>query len=399
MLAEKTRAIIKATVPVLEQQGTVITRTFYKNMLTEHTELLNIFNGTNQKVGAQPNALAVTVLAAAKNIDDLSVLMNHVKQIGHKHRALQIKPEHYPIVGEYLLKAIKEVLGDDATPDIINAWGEAYQAIADIFITVEKKMYEEALWPGWKPFEVTAKEYVASDIVEFTVKPKSDSGIELESLPITPGQYITVNTHPIRQENQYDALRHYSLCSASTDSGLRFAVKMEAARDNFPAGLVSEYLHKDAKVGDEIKLSAPAGDFAINKDLISQNEIPLLLLSSGVGVTPLLAMLEEQVKYNRNRPIYWIQSSYDEKTQAFKEHVDDLLAKCSNVEKIIVHTDTEPLIDAAFLKERSPAHADVYTCGSLAFMQSMIGFLKELKYHDDMIHYEPFGPKMSTVQV
>ena len=54
-------------------------------MLTEHTELLNIFNRTNQKVGAQPNALATTVLAAAKNIDDLSVLMDHVKQIGHKH--------------------------------------------------------------------------------------------------------------------------------------------------------------------------------------------------------------------------------------------------------------------------------------------------------------------------
>ena len=157
--------------------------------------------------------------------------------------------------------------------------------------------------------------------------------------------------------------------------------------------------NKYAKVGDEIKLSAPAGDFAINKELIHQNEVPLVLLSSGVGVTPLLAMLEEQVKCNPNRPIYWIQSSYDEKTQAFKKHVDELLAECANVDKIIVHTDTEPLIDAAFLKEKSPAHADVYTCGSLAFMQAMIGHLKELEHRDDMIHYEPFGPKMSTVQV
>ena len=256
MLSEHIRTIIKATVPVLEQQGTVITRTFYKNMLAEHTELLNIFNRTNQKAGAQPNALATTVLAAAKNIDDLSVLMDHVKQIGHKHRALQIKPEHYPIVGEYLLKAIKEVLGDAATPEIISAWGEAYQAIANIFITVENRMYEKASWSGWKPFEITAKEYVASGVAQFTVKPKANSGIDLESLPIAPGQYITVNTHPVRQGNQYDALRHYSLCSASAKDGLRFAVKMETARDDYPAGLVSEYLHKDAKIGDEIKLSA-----------------------------------------------------------------------------------------------------------------------------------------------
>ena len=140
---------------------------------------------------------------------------------------------------------------------------------------------------------------------------------------------------------------------------------MEAAGSDFPAGLVSEYLHKDAKVGDEIKLSAPAGDFAMNKRLINQDEIPLVLLSSGVGVTPILAMLEEQVKCNPNRPIYWIQSSYNEETQAFKRRVDELLDKCSNVEKTIVHTDTEPLIDAKFLKENSPApvsytHLDVY---------------------------------------
>ncbi|CAI2013978.1 hypothetical protein SEUBUCD646_0G04790 [Saccharomyces eubayanus] len=399
MLSEHTRTIIKATVPVLEQQGTVITRTFYKNMLAEHTELLNIFNRTNQKVGAQPNALATTVLAAAKNIDDLSVLMDHVKQIGHKHRALQIKPEHYPIVGEYLLKAIREVLGDAATPEIISAWGEAYQAIADVFITVENKMYEEASWSGWKPFEITAKEYVSSEVAQYTVKPKVNSGIDLAILPITPGQYITVNTHPVRQGNQYDALRHYSLCSASAKDGLRFAVKMEAARDDYPAGLVSEYLHKDAKIGDEIKLSAPAGDFTINRELINQTKVPLVLLSSGAGVTPILAMLEEQVECNPERPVYWIQSSYDEKTQAFKKHVDRLLARCSNVEKIIVHTNTQPMIDAKFLKERTSAHADVYTCGSLAFMQAMLGHLRELEHRDDMIHYEPFGPKMSTVNV
>lgn len=256
-----------------------------------------------------------------------------------------------------------------------------------------------ASWSGWKPFEITAKEYVASGVAQFTVKPKANSGIDLESLPIAPGQYITVNTHPVRQGNQYDALRHYSLCSASAKDGLRFAVKMETARDDYPAGLVSEYLHKDAKIGDEIKLSAPAGDFTINRELINQNKIPLVLLSSGVGVTPILAMLEEQVKCNPGRPIYWIQSSYDEKTQAFKKHVDELLAKCSNFEEIIVHTNNQPMIDAKFLKERSPAHADVYTCGSLAFMQAMIGHLRELEHRDDMIHYEPFGPKMSIVKV
>lgn len=398
MLSEQTRTIVKATVPVLEQNGVMITKTFYQNMLEEHKELLNIFNRVNQAKGAQPTALATTVLAAAKHIDDLSVLLPHVEQIGHKHRALQIKPEHYPIVGENLLKAIKEVLGDLATPDILNAWAEAYGAIADIFISVEKKMYEEAAWPGWKPFIVIGRDQVASDIIEFTVKPENESSINMTEVPIVAGQYITVNTHPTRQNNQYDALRHYSICSISTDGGLRFSARLETAKDQ-PAGLVSEYLHKDISIGDSILLSAPAGDFKLNEDLINQNDIPLVLVASGVGVTPLLAMLETQIKANRIRPIYWVQSSYDEARQAFKPQVEELLKKCYDVKKHIVHTKIQPRIDAQFLQAELPAHADVYICGSLSFMKSMIDHFKILDHKHDMIHYEPFGPKMATVKV
>lgn len=398
MLSAQTRAIVKATVPVLEKQGTAITKVFYKNMLNEHKELLNIFNRVNQAKGAQPTALATTVLAAAKHIDDLSVLLPHVEQIGHKHRALQIKPEHYPIVGEYLLKAIKETLGAAATPDILGAWGEAYGAIADIFISVEDRMYKEAAWAGWKPFEVVARERVASDIVEFTVKAKPESGIDLSKLPIVAGQYLTVNTHPTEQGNTYDALRHYSICSVSTDGGLRFSVKLEAAEGK-PIGLVSEHLHNHVSVGDQILLSAPAGDFALSKDLVHQNDIPLVLLGSGVGVTPLLAMLEEQVIANPDRPVYWIQSAYDEERLAFKEHVDELLAKVSKGKKVVVLTSSQPRIDGEFLAKEVPAGSDVYLCGSLDFMTSMISHFDVLEHQNDRIHYEPFGPKMSTVKV
>jgi len=398
MLSPATRTIIKATVPILEQRGTEITTTFYKNMLNEHTELLNIFNRINQKKGSQPTALATTVLAAAKHIDDLTPLLGHVKQIGQKHRALQIKPEHYPIVGEYLLKAIKEVLGDAAIPEIINAWGEAYNEIANVFITVEKEMYKEAAWEAWKPFTVTSKELVASDIYEFTVAAEAGSGVDLTKLPIVAGQYITVNIHPTIQDNKYDALRHYSLCSIDPTQGLKFAVKLETSKGN-PEGLVSEFLHEKVNVGDKIKLSAPAGDFALNEKLINQNEVPLVLLSAGVGVTPILAMLEQQIKANSKRPIYWIQSSRDEKDQAFKTKVDELLSKCETVTKEIVHTNKTERINGEFLQSKVPAHADVYICGSLEFMKGMIAHLKTLEHNDDLIHYEPFGPKMTTITV
>lgn len=116
------------------------------------SELLNIFNHTNQKKGRQQQALANAVYAAATYIDNLEAIIPVVKQIGHKHRSLGIKAEHYPIVGTCLLRAIKEVAG--APDEVLNAWGEAYGVIADAFISIEAEMYEEAAHKegGWKDF-------------------------------------------------------------------------------------------------------------------------------------------------------------------------------------------------------------------------------------------------------
>ena len=141
MLSQQTINIVKSTVPVLEVHGVAITTTFYKNLFEAHPELLNIFNHANQAKGRQQTALANTVYAAAVHIDNLAAIIPVVKQIGQKHVSLGIKPEHYPIVGEHLLGAIKEVLGDAATDEIINAWAEAYGVIADAFISVEEEMY------------------------------------------------------------------------------------------------------------------------------------------------------------------------------------------------------------------------------------------------------------------
>ncbi|MEK1833223.1 globin domain-containing protein [Priestia megaterium] len=98
-------------------------------------------------------ALANTVYAAAQYIDRLETLLPVVKQIAHKHRSIGVKAEHYPIVGEFLLKAIKDVLKEAATDEIIEAWKEAYGAIADVFISVEQELYEEAEEKGWKDYK------------------------------------------------------------------------------------------------------------------------------------------------------------------------------------------------------------------------------------------------------
>lgn len=141
MLDQKTIDIIKSTVPALKTHGVEITKTFYKNMFEQNPEVKSLFNMEKQASGEQPKALAMSILAAAQNIDNLPAIMPVVKKIGEVHCNSKVKPEHYPIVGKHLLGAIKEVLGDAATDEIIEAWAKTYGVIAEVFINTEKEIY------------------------------------------------------------------------------------------------------------------------------------------------------------------------------------------------------------------------------------------------------------------
>ena len=141
MLDQKTIDIIKSTVPALKNHGVEITKTFYKNMFEQNPEIKSLFNMDKQASGEQPKALAMSILAAAQNIDNLPAIMPVVKKIGDVHCNSNVKPEHYPIIGKHLLGAIKEVLGDAATDEIIDAWAKTYGVLAEVFINTEKEIY------------------------------------------------------------------------------------------------------------------------------------------------------------------------------------------------------------------------------------------------------------------
>ena len=169
MLSEKTIQIVKSTAPILEEHGETLTRHFYKRMFSHNPEVLPFFNPANQVEGSQQKALAGAICAYAGNIDNLDVLGGAVELIAQKHASLQVKPEHYPIVGQNLLESIKEVLGEGATDEVIEAWAEAYGFLADILIGREAQIYagHEAVpdgWGGFKNFRVVRKEKESTNI-------------------------------------------------------------------------------------------------------------------------------------------------------------------------------------------------------------------------------------------
>lgn len=401
MLSQKTIDIIKSTVPVLEVHGTTITTVFYKNLLEAHPELLNIFNHTNQKKGRQQNALANTVLAAAKYIDQLETILPAVKQIAQKHRSLVVKPEHYPIVGEYLLAAIKEVLGDAATDDIIDAWGEAYGVIASVFINIEKEMYEQAAnqnggWSDFKPFTVVEKVRESDCITSFYLKPANGDGIP----PFLPGQYLTVRIEI--QGEQYLFNRQYSLSDAPGKGYFRISVKKEKTGVS-PDGRVSNYLHDAIKVGDNIEITVPAGDFTLE----FEKQSPIVFLSGGVGITPFMSMIQTLADQQPEREVQFIHASENGAVQPFRNELTGLSQKLGNYQLSFVYKNPseedknmpnyakQGYIDAEFLSNRIKSDADYYVCGPVPFMKAIITHLKELGVDSEKIHFEFFGPAIA----
>ena len=136
-------AIIKSTAPALQQHGVAITTRMYERLF-ENEGIKAMFDQAAQESGEQPKRLAAAILAYAQNIDKLENLTGAVQRMAQRHVETGVKPEHYPFVAEALLPAIKDVLGDAATEEVLAAWGEAYWFLADILIGEEASLYAAA---------------------------------------------------------------------------------------------------------------------------------------------------------------------------------------------------------------------------------------------------------------
>lgn len=136
--------IVKATAPAIEKYGVEITTAMYARLF-RNPEVAAMFDRAAQESGEQPRRLAGAILAYAKNIDKLQNLGGAVQRMVARHVETGVKPEHYPLVAEALLPAIREVLGAEvATDEVLAAWGEAYWMLADILISAEAQAYEGA---------------------------------------------------------------------------------------------------------------------------------------------------------------------------------------------------------------------------------------------------------------
>ncbi|MGW5497382.1 globin domain-containing protein [Streptomyces olivaceoviridis] len=394
MLSPESAAVVRATLPAVGGALDEITTRFYGSMFAEQPELLDgMFNRGNQASGEQRRALAGSIAGFAQ-----ALLANPdarpdalLARIAHKHAALGVTEDQYTIVHKYLFRAIGDVLGDAVTPEVAAAWDEVYWLMAGALIAQEARLYQEAQVDPrkpWRRWTVVERREETPDVASFLLRPADDGPMP----KARAGQYISVK---VLMPDAIHQTRQYSLSNAPGDRLRRITVKRVPSVADAPEGEVSNQLHRTVRVGDELTLSAPFGDVVLD-----DADTPLVLVSAGIGCTPMTAMLEHLAGTGSTRPVWVLHADRTPTDHALRADTLRLGEQLPDARTDFWYeqdASEEPgshvgLMDLDGLD--LPADADVYLCGPLPFMRAVRTQLLHAGIPARNIRYEVFGPDL-----
>jgi ferredoxin-NADP reductase/MOSC domain-containing protein YiiM len=243
-------------------------------------------------------------------------------------------------------------------------------------------------WPGFRRLTVAAIERESESVISIRLEDPGDAALPAAR----PGQYLTLRIQP--EHGQRSVLRNYSL-SGPPDAGYyRIAVKRE------PDGVASGYLHTRLAVGDQLEIAAPRGTF-----ILDRTHAPVLLISAGIGATPVLAMLHALAEEHSDREIWWLHGARSRRDHSFTTEARALLASLPNVHAHVYYSSPGPddregrdferagrLTPSLLAELEPPRDAEAYLCGPAPFMEEISAGLAAMGLDASRIHTEPFGP-------
>ncbi|WP_328496732.1 FAD-binding oxidoreductase [Streptomyces sp. NBC_00414] len=395
MLSEQSAATVRATLPAVGGALGEISDRFYAGLFSAHPELLrDLFNRGNQASGTQRQALAGAFAAFATQLVEQPGVRPDamLNRIAHKHASLGIAPEQYPVVHKHLFAAIADVLGEAVTPRVAAAWTEVYWLMANALIAVEKRLYAaseaEGGLGGWRPWEVVERVEETADVATFLLRPADGS----PAPGFRAGQYVSVRVELPDGARQ---TRQYSLVGAPGSSVRRIGVK-RVHGGAAPDGEVSNHLHARVRVGSTLDVSAPYGDLVLD----AGSRTPVLLASAGIGVTPMIAMLEQLVATGHRAPVTVVHADRSPAEHALRDEHEAYAAKLGDG---VAHFwyerpeagrpgDRRGRVDLSGVAVLPGTRA--YLCGPLPFMRAVRAQLLEKSVDPADIHYEVFGPDL-----
>lgn len=370
-LTENQKALIKASVPILELSGLDLTKTFYNYMLTNFPEVKPFFNAANQATLKQARVLAFALLNYAKNIDDLTPLTDFVNQIVVKHVGLQIKAEHYPIVGTSLITTLGKLLGEEiATAEFVDAWSTAYGNLAQILINAEFAQYQKQDWQGFREFKVTKLENECADVKSVYFTPADGGKI---ATPIH-GQYLGFRFLP--PGAKIETSREYSISQVPKNNEYRISVR------KVNKGVVSTYVHDQLKVGDILRVCPPTGRF-----LYQENNKDVVAFAGGIGITPIISIISKALEHGKNVTLLYSNRSVE--SSAFSEYFAQLQKENPNF-TLKEYLSTTKKLGASDFEGLELDTKEVYMLGPIEYMKFVRGELE--KNGVAKINSEYFGP-------
>lgn len=396
MLSSKSVAIVQATLPAVKAHAEAITEAMYRSMLDQHPELTDIFNSGNQANGEQRQALAASVVAGAQFLvgSDQVPFGDILARVAHKHASLGIRPHHYPVVARHLMGAVGAVLGEAVTPEVAAAWDEVYWLFACELVAAEGRLYEAAgVDPAapWRQWRVEERIEDASDVVSFVLAPTDGGPVP----SFRPGQYVSVVvTLPDGRRQP----RQYTLSLGPGHGSLRITVRRTRASDGTPDGAVSTHLAETLSVGDEVSLSEPFGDV-----VLSESEAPVVLISAGVGVTPMVAMADYIARHTPDRQVVAVHADRSAAAHPLRTDMAKAGSAIESFQQVVWYEEADgadgsgPEVKVGMVDPAEiplPQGAEIYMCGPLGFMRHVRSGLLARGVAPERIRYEVFGPDL-----
>ncbi|MGQ4388675.1 globin domain-containing protein [Streptomyces sp. SAS_270] len=397
MLSAESAAVVRATLPAVAEALDEITTRFYGAMFRDRPELLDgMFNRGNQASGAQRRALAGSIAGFASALlkDPDSRPDTLLDRIAHKHAAVGVTDDQYTIVHKYLFGAIAEVLGGAVTAEVAAAWDEVYWLMAGALIGREARLYQDAgVEPGriWRQWTVIERRTETPDTMSFVLRPADGR----PAPRARAGQYVSVR---VCMADGVHQVRQYSLSSDPGRDLRRITVKRVAGADGDPNGEVSDLLHDQVREGHELTLSAPFGDVFLDDPAGATD--PLVLVSAGIGCTPMTGILAHLEAIGSTRPVLVLHADRSPNDHALRTETHDLVGQLPAARAEFWYErpgPEEPLAHEGLMDLSGcelPDGATVFLCGPLPFMRDVRGQLLGAGVPAQRIRYEVFGPDL-----
>ncbi|MBN3878467.1 MULTISPECIES: 2Fe-2S iron-sulfur cluster-binding protein [unclassified Nostoc] len=262
------------------------------------------------------------------------------------------------------------------------------------------KASDSHVWEDWRNFVVVHKVKESEEITSFYLQPE-DKG---EIPNFKPGQFLTIKLDIPGQDKP--VIRTYSLSDYPENCEYyRLSIKREPTPNGLDVmpGIASNFMHDRIQEGSVILAKPPNGKFVLDV----QKSIPAVLISNGVGITPMICMAKACALLNPTRPIWFVHGARDGKFHAFRDEMREISRQNHNLNVHFRYSRPTPedrgkyhsvgYVDAALIQELVRQEAEYFLCGSPSFMQSIMQGLKESGVPDSRVFFESFGKPMKSV--